>query len=334
MSLNLTTIIDTAKYLTLALHGAINRYALVMGSEYPAEAIPTNLDSDHFIALARPKGDAVEIVVSIGVVAALETLWRDAMALSDKLPEDQQLNVVSASDAIEASMVFLMLHELHHSQIGHLDLVSSAGISETSIIPELGLTSRSSSKPSLLAGLNKQDAIMVHRCLELQADHDALEIHLDHYSNEGWGYIRFYMASAMAVMILIEQQGNASDAERSYPLSATRIFQIFGVLALLWMPRPKSDWDAPDDAEIMAYHEQVVVPAVSDAIILAAAGGVEPIANDRNDADDLFEDMRMLQEPHKHDLTKLKTAGAREYASLMPANEIAKDLLGREKFAT
>ncbi len=41
----------------------------------------------------------------------------------------------------------------------------------------------------------------------------------------------------------------------------------------------------------------------------------------------------MLQEPDKHDLTLLKTAGAREYASLLAFNAVARELLGPEKFA-
>lgn len=320
--------------LTLALNAALNRYALVMGEPFPAKTSLKIIETEEFLALARPDGGGVVITVSTGVVQRVKELWQRAMELSNGLPEDQQLNIVNVADAVDASLVFLILHELHHHQIGHLDLVGPAGISETSFVPELGLTARSGAKPSALDMLDKNTAILVRRCLELQADHDALEIHLDHYSSEGWGYIRFYMASAMAVMVLIEQQGHAADDDRCYPLSATRIFQIFGALALLWQPLPTSDWDAPNDDEIEAYHEAVVAPAISDAIILAAAGGVAAITNDRTDADDLFEDMRMLQEPHKHDLTTLKTIGAREYASLILANEKAKELLGREKFAT
>lgn len=326
---------NTEKRLQNALNTALDRYAVVMGKPFPAKASLKIIETEDFLALARPDGVGVVITVSTGVVQRVEELWRRApQELSDGLPEDRQLNVVNVADAVDASLVFLILHELHHHQIGHLDLVGPAGISETSFVPELGLTSRSGAKPSAFDMLDKDTAILVRRCLELQADHVALEIHLDHYSSEGWGYIRFYMASAMAVMVLIEQQGHAIDDDRCYPLSATRIFQIFGALALLWQPLPTSDWDAPNDDEIEAYHAAVVAPAISDAIILAAAGGVAAITNDRTDADDLFEDMRMLQEPHKHDLTTLKTIGAREYSSLILANEKAKELLGREKFAT
>lgn len=38
--------------------------------------------------------------------------------------------------------MFLMLHELHHGMIGHLELVGPTGISETKLPVGLGLTRR------------------------------------------------------------------------------------------------------------------------------------------------------------------------------------------------
>ena len=319
-----------------ALDAALKRYELMMGYPYSVRPALDVVVSDQFVALARPIGNdnGFEITVTTGVLDRLSDLWERAISLSDGLPEASQLNVGDIDQAVDASLVFLMLHELHHHYIGHLELVGSAGLSETGFENGMGLTRVAEVKPPVLSELDPDEAIAVWRCLELQADHDAIEIHLEHYSKDAWPYIRFYMATAMAVMILIEKQGDTDDSDRTYPLSATRIFQVFGALALLWQPIETSDWDAPEDHEIEAYHGAVVAPAISDAIILAAAGGVEAIANEHTDADDLFEDMRMLQEPHKHDLTQLKTTGAREYASLFPANEKAKELLGLEKFAT
>lgn len=293
----------------------------------------TPLESDEFVALARPDGDGMEVIVSEGVVNAVTVLWHDAMALSDGLDEELQLNVGDVEQAIEASLMFLMLHELHHGMIGHLELVGSAGISETKLPAGLGFTRRAGAKPSKLAGYSKEQILAIHRCIELQADHDALEILLGHYAPERGDLIRYYMATAMAVMILIDQQDQASDEDRTHPKSATRIFQLFGSLATLWQPRAKSDWEAPDEEEIMEFHAQVVAPAVADAIILASAAGITPIVASLQDADSLFDDMRMLQEPDKHDLSTLKTEGAREYAELLPFNALAIELIGPEKFS-
>lgn len=323
----------TSEVLAKALEKALDRFALVIGKAFPAKAAFTFDPSSDFIALARPMAGGVEIIVSAGVVERLSELWRDTMQLSDGLPDDKRLNVGNVEEAIDASLMWLMLHELHHHQIGHFELTGAAGLSETGIIPEFGLVHRASRKPSKLERLSKPTRLAIRRCLELQADHDALEILLDHYSDQGWAYIRYYMACAMAVMVLIEQQGTAPDDERSYPLSATRIFQLFGALAYLWMPGPKSDWEAPDEAEIDAYYQSVVIPAISDAIILATAGQTEPVIQSFEVVDKLLYDMRMLAEPDKYDLSKLATIGAQEYASLINANAEAIKLLGPERFS-
>lgn len=315
------------------LDAALGRYTLVMGQPFPIAARLTTMESNEFVALARPDRDGMEVIVSTGAVDAVTALWQDAMALSDSLDDQLQLNVGDVEQAIEASLMFLLLHELHHGMIGHLELVGSAGISETQLPDGLELTRRARARPSKLAGYSKEQSLAIRRCIELQADHDALEILLGHYAPDRSDLIRYYMATAMAVMILIDQQDQASDEDRTHPLSATRIFQLFGSLATLWQPRANSDWDAPDENEIMDFHAQVVAPAVADAIILASAAGIAPIVASLEDADVLFEDMRMLQEPDKHDLTTLKTDGAREYAALLPDNALAIQLLGPEKFS-
>lgn len=326
-------LLDQKALLETALQSALDRYALVMGTPFPSTVRFTSIDLDLFIALARPHGDGMEVIVSTGVVDAMTALWHDEMALSDSLDDQLQLNVGDVDQAIGASLMFLMLHELHHGMIGHLELVGSAGISEIQLPVGLGLTRRAPAKPSMLDGYSKAQSLAVQRCLELQADHDALEILLGYYRFESNEVIRFYMAAAMAVMIIIDQQDQATNDARTHPKSATRIFQVFGALATLWQPRPKSEWEAPDDDEILNFHAEVVAPAVSDAIILASAAGTIPIVLSLEDADVMFEDVRILQDPKKHDLSALKTDGAREYAALMPDNATAIQLLGPEKFS-
>ena len=315
-----------------ALDSALERYAAIMGEPFPCVPIRNFIESESFEATATSNGETVKIRVSTGVVDTLTKLWQAAIELSNQLPEDKQLNVVRIDDTVNASLTWLMLHELHHFQIGHLELIGSAGISETSLATGLGLTSRSVSEPTILDEMDKEQALAIQRCWELQADHDSLDIMLDRYSTEGWGYIRFYMAACTAMIVLIDQQEEVETIHQTHPTSAARIFQLFGALATLWQPNSTSDWQPPSDEEIIAYHGAVVAPAVSDAIILAQAAGAISIVKSWDQVDDLFNDMRMLQEPHKHDLSKLQTAGAREYASLIPANQTAIELLGPEKF--
>lgn len=320
--------------LRATLQLALDRYALVMGEPFPRATQLRSIESEEFVALARPVHDGMEIIVSTGVVGVLATLWHDAMASSNTLDREFQLNVGDIDQAIEASLMFLMLHELHHGMIGHLELVGPSGISETQLPDDcLALTRRAQARPSKLDSYSQEQSLAIRRCIELQADHDALEILLGHYAPERCDVIRYYMATAMAVMIIIDQQDQASDNDRTHPLSATRIFQLFGSLATLWQPRAKSDWEAPEDEEIVAFYEQVVSSAVADAIILASAAGAVPIVASLEDADALFQDMRILQVSDKLDPTTLQTEGAREYAALLPDNALAIKLLGPEKFS-
>lgn len=320
--------------LKTAYQAALDRYQMVMGEAFPSQSSLICHPISDFVALARPMKDGVEIVVSTGMLDDVIALWQKVMKLSDSMPEEIQLNVANIDDAIDASLMWLFLHELHHEQIGHLELVGPSGISETATSIELGLTSRSVSKPSVLDGLDKDNTLAIKRCLELQADHDALEIILDRYSNDGWEYIRFYMTAAMAVMVLIDQQDDADDDDREHPLAETRAFQMIGVLTHLWKPTQTADWEAPDNEEISAFYQDVVIPSVADFFVIATAAGQSNIVESWDDIDHFLDDILMLQEPGNHDLSQLKTAGAREYAELTPVNQVAIKLLGSEKFFT
>ena len=305
-----------------------------MAEEFPGKVFLETPETDEFIAHARQgNDDTVIVTVSTGVVKDTIALWQQAHELSEQTPEEYRLQIDDVDRAVDASLIWLILHELHHAQIGHLDLVGSAGISEIKQSPELGLTRQSKSRPSVLDGMKKDKVLAIQRCLELQADHDAQEIFWGHYSKKNWESIRFHASCVMAMMVLIDQQDQASDDERTHPTSAARIFQMFSVLAYLWMPRPNSDWDAPELEEIQGFYDAVVIPAVSDAIILAYAGGAKPVVETFERVDDLINDIRMLMEPSKFDFSQLQTAGAREYAELLSVNDKAIELLGPEKFS-
>lgn len=325
---------DYKDKLNTAYQAALDRYQMIMEEAFPAQSILTTHSTSDFVALARPMKNGVEIVVSKGVVDDVTVLWQKVIKLSDSMPEGTQLNVLNVDDAIDASLMWLILHELHHEQIGHLELIGPAGISETALKAELGLTSRSAAKPSALDGMTKVKSHAIKRCLELQADHDALEIILDHYSDQGWEYVRFYMAAAMAMMVLIDQQDEADDDDRTHPYAETRAFQLVGILSQLWKPTSTSDWEQPDDDEIQKFYEEVVVPSVADFFVIATAAGQSNIVQSWDDVDAFFDDILLLQDPDNPDLNNLKTKGAREYASLALTNQEAIELLGPEKFFT
>lgn len=311
-----------------ALQQALDRYEFVMGQRFPADVILTPLNTDEFVALIRPNGDGVEIVVSSGVVSTIDNLWHAAMALSDTLPEENRFNVGHVDDAIDHSLSWLMLHELSHAAGGHLKLVGSRGVSETIQCAEVGLTGRSGSKPSALRRLDEKTAKIVQRCLELQADHDALEIMIDEYTNQDWDYVRFYTACAMAVLVLIDEHDQADDASRTHPKAATRTFQMFGVLATLWDSPRASKTRVAGAEEISAFYHSVVAPSISDYSILAHAIRAKAIVYSQQELDVLFRDIRTMRMPEDRRVNPLVTEPAKEYQELVVANEIANELLG------
>lgn len=318
--------------LSIARNLALNCYVSAMGEAFPAEVLLEIPGDQNFLALAQPSGNSIELVISKGAVAAVQALWHDAMALSDSLPKETQLNVGNVEQAVDASLQWLILHELHHFQMGHFMLVGGQAISETTVSPALGLTSRSSKEPILLDTLDPSERLPARRCLELQADHDGTEMLLDGYSTDGWPILRFYAASIFAMMVLIEQQESIHDDDkREYPKAATRIFQMLGYLSTMWMvpatlkahrlglDQPRTE-DLPSTEEIEAFHAEVVAPAFADAVLLARAGGMQRIIDDLGDPADFIADIRRAQQPGESTPDDFLTAGGREYAELEPIN--------------
>ncbi len=190
-----------------------------MSVDFPSNTDIFTLEVDDFLAeVHRDNDGAIVVTVSTGVVKDAIALWQQAKELSEQIPEENRLKIDDIDKAVDASLTWLMLHELHHEQIGHLELVGSAGISEVKRLPELGLTRRAKSKPSLLDKMTKDEVLAIQRCLELQADHDAQEILLGHYSKQNWESIRFHASCVMAMMVLIDQQ------DRKRPVGEALVF--------------------------------------------------------------------------------------------------------------
>ncbi|WP_026480549.1 hypothetical protein [Ahrensia sp. 13_GOM-1096m] len=326
--------------LATSLRLALSRYELCVGETLSPEPNIELLENEDFIAFAEPDGDGVRVHVSIGVVLSLTDLWQKAKAYSDSLPEEDQLNFEDVDQAIDASLQWLMLHELHHFEMGHFKLTGGRGIAETSQSKAFGLTQRSAQKPALLDQLPAEHHLLAERCLELQADHDATEMLLDAYSTDGWDILRFYAASIFAVMVLIDQEDEADDATRTHPKAATRIFQFMGYLSVMWsipayikaqqkgLEQPDPD-DLPSTEEIEAYHALVVAPAFADAVLIARAAGAQSTINDLGSAEDFVADVRAAQ---LHSGSEMRTKGALEYDSLLPINLALMQLLELKQF--
>jgi hypothetical protein len=315
----------------------LNRYKKCTDEAFPGAVEWDFPITDQFIALAEPHlgedgEDGIRVVISSGVVDRLTDAWNAAMEYSGQSSDPHFLNVGDVDEAIERSMHWLMLHELHHFQMGHFKLKGGMGLVETSQSVAYSLASRSESDtPSLIEALPPEERKPAERCLELQADHDTIDMMLDGYSNTNWPELRFLAACNFMIMILIEQEEQIakSNLTRTHPKAATRIFQLLGHLASMYLIPAKikaqekglariDPNDLPPDEEIAAFQTEVVYPAFADAALIAKANSADAIVRELGDFTDLIADIGALQIPS--DNVALKTEGAIEYAELEALN--------------
>ena len=325
--------------LTDALYGATAHYANLLGEPFGIDAVAGLADDPVFWALVELKDDGLAIHVSRGVIEQTDDLWREALDAADP----DFASTMELDREVRASLVWLIFHEMQHFDLRHFDLLDRAAIGETLPPESLGLVSRRTTVPRWLAHLNTGERLRVERCLEMQADHDAIECLLDAYGSEGWDTLRQRAAAISAMMVLIERADAGIDHDRSsHPKAATRIFQLIG--HLIDMPtiparmkafesgadRIDPD-DLPSDEEQMAYMRAVALPAYRDAVHLAKIANAESIARDLGDAAKLFVDIQNARLHGADALTMMHTEGGREWADLTRLN---RDVLTKLGFNT
>lgn len=214
-----------------------------------------------------------------------------------------------------------MLHELNHVDLGHFDLLDC-----------FGLVERSYTKHGPIDLLEPRFRPIAPLCLELQADHEAIEMLLDAYSSDGWYDLRARVMAISAMMVLIEREDARNGAEgRTHPKAATRIFQLLGHLSEMPLIQAQLSGDAamlPSEEKLQAFAKDVTIPCFFDAIHLAEIAGASSIASDLGQPDEFFKDLEVakLGDPEQH--TELKTQGAQEWAKLWECNEALKPILG------
>jgi hypothetical protein len=174
-------------------------------------------------------------------------------------------------------------------------------------------------------------------CLELQADHEALEMMLDDYSMAKWNDIRMQAASIAAVIVLIERADAESGIEqRTHPEAATRIFQLLGHLVEMWSipahAKAKArgelsvrEDDLPSEDEKQAFGKEVILPIFWDAVALAEAANAKSIISDLGSLEDFFADIGRAK---LGQWDQLVTVGAMEWAKLKKVNASVLEHLG------
>ncbi|MEL6220643.1 MAG: hypothetical protein AAFR79_19685 [Pseudomonadota bacterium] len=330
--------------LTTALQDAIDRFAAMSGEPF-THAVMIEADADDgFWAVAQAEDDdTYRITVAEGAMKALDRLWSTMISHTDLLRTDGTTATAKADELAAVSLAWLIHHEMEHIEMDHLALKPKRGISETAHPKARALIERAaevSYSSPLEHGFETQDLRVVDRCLELRADHDAIEMILGPYSTDEWDLLRQRTAAIFAVMILIDLEDRRHGIiGETHPRSATRIFQLLGHLSILYsVPAQVKAWkegrdsinpaDLPPEDEIAAYTATVIQPAFRDAALIAAAAGADEIATELGDPIDFFADIDLALAKGAAEPKGFKTVGAIEWADLYAINEAAMARLG------
>ncbi|MCV6621848.1 MAG: hypothetical protein OIF51_08880 [Cellvibrionaceae bacterium] len=222
---------------------------------------------------------------------------------------------LSVRASLPHAVDFCVRHEIAHLNLGHLKLLEDQST--------FNLISKRCHSYEAYDEFPRIERGMIERCLELQADHEAIDEMVGSFLLNGdWVTLRVKIVSIAAVMVLIETVDAINPAASiSHPKAATRIFQCLGHMSELWAISASLKADAllPSEEIIQQFSKEVVLPAYHDAVKLAQSTGAQEIVADLGEPADFFGDIARAK---LGQLGELKTVGAREWAELKGANEL------------
>ncbi len=260
----------------------------------------------HNPVLVLNKGDAFEASIACngGLVLHFSTGCIDAL---------EHLQAATSVDFdIGVAVEWLILHELHHADLGHFEMMRG--------VPMLNLVARAETQPVCLDVVPKEEWPKIAPCLELQADHDAMEMMLGSFNGSRAIELRELVASIIAVIVLIERADAGRGADlNTHPKAATRVFQLLGHVSEMWaISTQVNGVPLPPEQQIQAFSKDVILPAYFDAISLAKAAGADTITADLGTPEAFFADIASAK---LGQWDALITSGAQEWASLKSVNE-------------
>ncbi len=321
-------------YSDAVLENSLSRYSGRVGEAFPVPVTISPIETDSFWAVGYPVKDGFRLEVTTGALGRIQAVWETALALSDTLPPEQQIALIGHPDhAVETSFSWLLQHELNHHAIGHFTYLDGMGLAEGNSPYGLGVVQhtgkRKKPKPH---GLSERELAEVHMCLELQTDHDAIDIVLGAYSSENWLLFRYYATCILIVMFIIEAEERRLDEPlRHHPLAATRLFQLIGHLVELpTIPAIKRAYEEkldhlpaeylPTADELVAYRSEVVAPVMAASQIIAEACGIAEAWDDVGSAEDMFADIDAITLDQADSPSDFNTKGAKQWAELKSIN--------------
>jgi hypothetical protein len=212
----------------------------------------------------------------------------------------------------QVSEIWIALHERAHVELGHFSILEG--------VPTFYLVSKSGRSQVQEPNLPRELWGKVERCLELQADHEALEEMLGNMDTADWAELRVIIASIASVMVAIEKiDAENPNPSETHPKAATRIFQLLGHVSDMWsIGASLNGTSLPDEERVQAFSKEVILPSYFDAIELAQAEGATSFLSDLGDPAVFFADITNAKLGHWE---QLQTAGAKEWAELKDANE-------------
>lgn len=313
-------------HLRNAFNAALTQYQETMGELFPIVPKFESVEDSDFWAVADIDTDMFRIRVSTGTVDATTTLWESALADGGLLSGIGQPLSMTTKEMTHLSLVWLMLHELHHYQMGHFEITGRLCLTEANVPQSYGIVSRAPALLPVLAGLDEEGLAKIEPCLEMQADHDAIEMLLDAYSADEWPALHARATAISGMMMLIEREDTKrSHAHSSHPKAATRIFQLLGHLIEMPMikgtlaqqhPELEIDPAIPSDEEQSAFNREVAIPAFLNAIKLALVANAETISDDLGEPQDFFRDVQIAKSVDSERFDQLITEGAKQWASI------------------
>ncbi|WP_039017031.1 hypothetical protein [Halocynthiibacter namhaensis] len=211
-----------------------------------------------------------------------------------------------------AGIHWIAFHERAHLELGHFSILEG--------VPTFNLISKSGKSQVQQPDLPRAVWDKVERCLELQADHEALEEMLGNIDAVSWSELRVTVASIAVVMVLIEKaDADNPNPSETHPKAATRIFQLLGHVNDMWsIGASVNGANLPEAGHIQALAKEVILPAYFDAVEMAKSADAASFVDDLGDPEIFFADIAHAKLGH---WDQLQTVGAKEWAELKDANE-------------
>jgi len=332
-------VLEFQKQLDRATADALQRYEVGMGTPYSASVHVEIIGNNQFGARVFETGNGYTIEVNSAVLVGIDQLWKQAWQ-STVLIDDAGNRVKDVDDTemtlerlAHLSLTWLVLHELMHIRLGHLDLLSTAQLVETESEESADEFWQKKRIADIANVLSPKERKLFRPCLELQADNEATEVMFGIFAESEWGRFRIEAAAIFVVMALMEKADMVlPDGIKTYPSVATRFFTLFAQLFQYWL-YPGAELKAghgesfvntprrPQGKDFERYMKQVLAFAINDAVQIALWAEAKTFLIDLGEGSALFKDIFEIQYAKNLGKAKLNTNAAKEWRELLPVNE-------------